>query len=616
MAAAADPKRRRTELPPPGVDASAEDVAIWLETMFPVKEYGKKFKKKGITGGMLRVMKSDHFKELGVDLTDELTILAALGSAAGTAAPAGAAPEKPVITLEKEHFDIEKCARIPLPDHKKIGVKTCRNKCLEIVDKYLQTEGPAVRVPPLMLSRCMRGGKTTILCSLFDQLQREDHKPIFLSFNGTTNRYTVKRKTNEPLLDCFIRAVGWALAQSNEEFKDKTAADVSCVKKTVLRYLEGKEKVVLLVDELNMLLTREEKAEDTEDIGQFIRQEFLDKKDRYFIFTTHFPIDSPVTEVIGKGGGSGREVEPINLPQAFDVEKLQGLNNCGGVTKSFCTYHAFIPSLIYEVCNYGFSISKRFESIWSAKEHEPKLAELKKHFLSEFFSGERIRDSPLRDFDSLTTYSQAKKVQWVLGYAGLLVSKFGWDANVVKLITNLVIHSEKSKTGQTWEDIVNIAIALHCYEALLGISTPHELLHLPPGTRLMDFCIQKVPDHRKTAEHAKEWWKGQPKNPSATFPRAVLLIPSASDFQIVDSLLLLESDATTLVCTTGFQMKEGQKKPNVSPPKEVSTGVWLEGDALKGAGTYDNGWQRPNVDEVKGFLGVSLAMLYPALKPH
>ena len=42
-----------------------------------------------------------------------------------------------------------------------------------------------MRVPPTVLSRCMRGGKTTVLMHVFDKLKSESKSPISSALMGT-----------------------------------------------------------------------------------------------------------------------------------------------------------------------------------------------------------------------------------------------------------------------------------------------------------------------------------------------------------------------------------------------------------------------------------------------
>ena len=70
------------------------------------------------------------------------------------------------------------------------------------------TDGTTVRVLPVMLSRCMRGGKTTVLLYVFERLQEQGKKPVFVSFNGDC---AIDKVANEKPLATLLRAIAVAL---------------------------------------------------------------------------------------------------------------------------------------------------------------------------------------------------------------------------------------------------------------------------------------------------------------------------------------------------------------------------------------------------------------------
>ena len=89
-------------------------------------------------------------------------------------APAAAAPAAPAVRVViAEDFDIiSKCER-PREGNKPthfVQLYQCVAQCIKAVEENLpkETRSTNPRVPPVMLSRCMRGGKTTVLVNVFD----------------------------------------------------------------------------------------------------------------------------------------------------------------------------------------------------------------------------------------------------------------------------------------------------------------------------------------------------------------------------------------------------------------------------------------------------------------
>jgi len=61
---------------------------------------------------------------------------------------------------------------------------------ISLKSPIVDDEGGSIRVPPLVLSRLGRGGKTTMLHVLFNQLKASGkYAPIYISFNGGFHRF-------------------------------------------------------------------------------------------------------------------------------------------------------------------------------------------------------------------------------------------------------------------------------------------------------------------------------------------------------------------------------------------------------------------------------------------
>ena len=167
-----------------------------------------------------------------------------------------------------------------------IGVHECVRECLGHIKDWLPSDSATAvdRVPPVTLSRCMRGGKTT-MCASFDKLREEGYNPIFVSFNGDFNIKQLPREVDS--IETLTRAIGIALMKSPPTVEEM--GGVACSPGTVRECLAGKEKVVLLIDELNVLL-KVGSPDLHSKVGAFLRANFLDPPGRYLVFSTHFPL--------------------------------------------------------------------------------------------------------------------------------------------------------------------------------------------------------------------------------------------------------------------------------------------------------------------------------------
>ncbi|CAJ1330034.1 unnamed protein product [Effrenium voratum] len=399
-------------------------------------------------------------------------------------------------------FNIAACLRPSDGDRPKrfLELDSCVDDCMQAVQDNLPlvTKSTKPRVPPAMLSRFMRGGKTTMLCKVFDRLKKEEKLPIFISFNGDS---LVSKLDGEKVLDTMLRAIAVSLMK-NKPADKKDAERVRCSEKALKAYLADKQDVVLVVDELNVLL-KANPTDGHQDVGRFLREMFLDPAGRHLVFSTHIPTSAGLDQVLGKGAGSSRTVIPIKMPRCAEVQRLRGMHpNCAALTPLEAVYFGYIPSLIYSVKTGGFDLEGRIRDILPAAKSD-FLAE---SFLSEFFTGERGPDhDPVRAFDALTE----SQIRWILAYVGQMCCHLGWK-QVGAWIEELPSWSGKVESGQDWETVLLVALCLRCYEA--KYSEPHELLRLAKGAlRPAAVYVEKVPQENSTnPEVILAWWKGQP----------------------------------------------------------------------------------------------------------
>ncbi|CAE7608946.1 unnamed protein product [Symbiodinium sp. KB8] len=221
-----------------------------------------------------------------------------------------------------EDFDIAACTRpqFKVKPNKFVQLVPCMNACIEAVEANLpqQTDATSVRVPPTVLSRCMRGGKTTVLMHVFDKLKSASKNPIFISFNGDS---LISQLQNESVLDTMRRAIAIALLKKKPQDRDE-AKRVLCRQDVLKEYLESKKDVVLIIDELHVLLKPSE-SPGYDEVGAFLREQFLDPEGRYLIFSTHaIDCGQAAVEALTKSflsefftGVRGPDTDPI---RAFD----------------------------------------------------------------------------------------------------------------------------------------------------------------------------------------------------------------------------------------------------------------------------------------------------------
>ena len=259
--------------------------------------------------------------------------------------------------MTAEDFDIAACTRpqFKVKPNKFVQLVPCMNACIEAVEANLpqQTDATSVRVPPTVLSRCMRGGKTTVLMHVFDKLKSASKNPIFISFNGDS---LISQLQNESVLDTMRRAIAIALLKKKPQDRDE-AKRVLCRQDVLKEYLESKKDVVLIIDELHVLLKPSE-SPGYDEVGAFLREQFLDPEGRYLIFSTHVPTSVGLSHLLGRGSGSTRTAKAVEMPRSDNMQQLRSMHRlCEALTPCEAVYYGQIPSLIYSVKTQSFDIS-------------------------------------------------------------------------------------------------------------------------------------------------------------------------------------------------------------------------------------------------------------------
>ncbi|CAJ1455096.1 unnamed protein product [Effrenium voratum] len=526
------------------------------------------------------------------------------------------APQVTEQVVTAKDFNIAACLRPSDGDRPKrfLELDSCVDDCMQAVQDNLPlvTKSTKPRVPPAMLSRCMRGGKTTMLCKVFDRLKKEEKLPIFISFNGDS---LVSKLDGEKVLDTMLRAIAVSLMK-NKPADKKDAQRVRCSEKALKAYLADKQDVVLVVDELNVLL-KANPTDGHQDVGRFLREMFLDPAGRHLVFSTHIPTSAGLDQVLGKGEGSSRTAIPIKMPRCAEVQRLRGMHpNCAALTPLEAVCFGYIPSLIYSVKTGDLDLKERFREIIPAAESElPILAKsfLSESFLSEFFTGERGPDhDPVRAFDALTESPKRGQIRWILAYVGQMCCYLGWK-QVGAWIEELPSWSGKVESGQDWETVLLVALCLRCYEA--KYSEPHELLGLAKGAlRPAAVYVEKVPQENSTnPEVILAWWKGQPID---TYPYIAVLSPTFSKTEIVDAMWVYQKDATASCLVRGMQAKLGSAYPKQDMPLGM-LGLLFRGQAPDTTRNLERQrWKYLTASEIQSFLGKSLTAACPAHWPN
>jgi hypothetical protein len=332
------------------------------------------------------------------------------------------------------------------------------------------------RVPPLLCSRLARGGKTTLLCLIFDALKQCNIFPIFVTFNGSSN---FQSREGESQTQAILRSIALQLV-------DTAALDPRCLvcdEKALDEYL-GNMPVVLIIDELNARA-----APVDEDAGRMLRQLFLDKCNRYLVFSSHVPMNlesNALTRYMSSNSISAslRGCHVISFSPCLDMTLLRRMSpSCSSLSPAEVAVYGGIPSLIYSVK----VLREMSPSVRIHRKLPPGALGSNKtmfaHFVASLLDG--FRREELKDFDEYGILTHADRITWPLCYVEHLLLAFELDSEIRFMVTNiqsLYTHASSVETGKDWECLVNLAVALRCLQSSRGIrSGPFDMLiSLPP----------------------------------------------------------------------------------------------------------------------------------------
>eukprot|EP01033_Poteriospumella_lacustris_P015753 gene15753-11278_t len=278
------------------------------------------------------------------------------------------------------------------PRNKLVDFDSSIQDAVEIVRTGLTlecNESGAERVKPLVNARLARGGKTSFLIYLFEELKRGGCAPILISFNGN-----FLRSPGESQLQALIRLLSVAMTDIDPADSTKYSyGGEEALLAQIANTADGLP-VVLLIDELNSLSCGE--PLDVE-ASHFLKRFFLDRQGYYLVFTSHIllELDEVYINRPAIGGGaymrsphnspSPRYFLTVHQPLSTNEQALRAMSDeCGALTPAEIAIYGGIPSLIYVSKGRGRVTSprQRFEAQKIFVKEENQLSVLQQ-FISE-----------------------------------------------------------------------------------------------------------------------------------------------------------------------------------------------------------------------------------------
>ncbi len=473
------------------------------------------------------------------------------------------------------------------------------------------------RVAPLALIRCSRGGKTRALYELAKSLRHAspDVAVVYVSFNDYSGVRDWERENPVCALCCRIAFAALFSAESaaepNKGLYDRFA-NTSVTADVVRNWLSDKP-CLLLIDELNVLEMRKEKARE---LAEFLKANFLITTGRFFVFSSHFLPPPGTGLAFFMDHASERplvvEMLPLLGPPISDAqEKLKW----GTLTVREALYRGRVPALIY--CTRPGTLqnfAKREAAIDAVKLKWDDRSVI--DLLRSFLSG-RPKDVFVELWPFMNTGSH--HIFWIFLHMDEVLDGCWRAANmsehvrgVVALIRKLLSDFEQGKTGggDSWEALFVVALLIRIVcrqeDELLCFSTSvlakctmsyNELWEpIADGKEVLFENVESLEDFEMRTTVPK------------TFPHVAVYYPRHARFPVYDVIMAVydEHKSRRLV---GYQLKEGKKIPEKRGNLcEVS--VLIRGAPARKKNELRN-WKIASESQIDSFLGESGKTLAP-----
>jgi len=524
--------------------------------------------------------------------------------------------------------------QIENPSKYLVDIDRVIQESLTVIDKQMEKqpdEAGSIRRDPLVFSSLSRGGKTTVLIKLFGALKDKGYFVMIVSFNSVSG---FSRKSHESAEEAIMRQILRQLVDPTAFSADELER-LECNEQVFNTFLDQQTRygsasevpMIMLIDELNLL-----GAPLSSTASKLLQRLFL-RKNRYLVFTTHFPFTlSTEEDPVDKKNAmpilsSTPDIIVVRMPQSNDLSELRKMEECSGLTGHEATIYGGIPALIYSALrNAGFFPGARFNNTmqkfvqkFPGKTRDNLLLEsLLKLFLQEVFNGTRSHGDPkLRFFDQFSSIPESGKIRWPLCYLSEILNIFtitgpgvgGIIEEVYKLCKREIpaFASSMAKTGLDWQSVVDVAVLLRALKALLWKSE-HPLA--PSLFEVQSIEFVQMPDDHTSLEQGQQFIANlYQRQPGHLF----VVRSSYAKFPLFDGFLVAVLPDNNLKVVTGYQVKLGRHTPRHPVPDWVNGGgVLLRGVAAASSSTRPNGWEFFNEDQIQEFVGYSLAPLYPA----
>lgn len=225
-----------------------------------------------------------------------------------------------------------------------------------VLDNFTKSDDVcgALRVPPMALARCSRGGKTRALLEIGQALRTAGIVVIDVSFADYSD---VEQWEQEDPLGALCRRIAFAGLQGRNMLHSRAEwldyKNTSVTGKQIRQWI-GAQPCVLLIDELDALDGLQvagataSLSRGIEELVEFVQEVFIAPAGRYCVFTSHVVATAQLLERYMEPTHSGRDVIVRGLPIIESVQTAREAFNWPELSVRQALYYGLVPSLIFE----------------------------------------------------------------------------------------------------------------------------------------------------------------------------------------------------------------------------------------------------------------------------
>jgi hypothetical protein len=477
--------------------------------------------------------------------------------------------------------------------------------CELIEERADMEDDGGLRIPPLGLVRCSRGGKSRGMYEIGGNLkknnqavdQEEEHKVVIhISFNDHT-----PLDSNEQLdpVEALCRRICFWFLESRTDRKtyghEFGKLKESKVNSTAVLEHIGSRPCILLIDELNNCI-------DTKPLAEFLKNNFLARKGRFFVFTSHvLSTEVYLRRYLDPESLSQRAVTILKLPTIESIQEAQE-KIYQQLTVLNVIACGFSPGIIHTALRRGLDIPIDLER---TAFNDTQVREL----CQTFVDGEctLVHDPFLQYMDA-----DGGRVLWIpFHMARILTFICYWSVGTcnsgVLLYCEAIasafneFYNDKPGSGKGWEGLFYAALLIR-----IVAQEYHPFLNFPLTKELKRSYTLKLDDFDdtdvSTIKETKKYIEAMPKDRKNHIS---VYKPSAPSFEMYD-IFLVVWDNNKKRSITGYQLKQGYRVPKKNAlESEVDKSFCIRGKATKVDLEPLRGWWRPSQRNINSFFGVS-----------